>query len=442
MKRFAINIFFMLCLGMLNAQNLTNINNAIASKRYEEAKKTIDIYLSAPQYQKNFELNYLNAKVISLMILSGKDQEYYPPTSMAAFEQYRKVIDLDSNQARLKLTLENYKSISDLYLLSYNAGNRNFNERKYDSALIYFRNTGTIQDFFGNKNWMNTAPDTGLVYFTGLSALYSGKRNEAIGSFKTIESMGMDVHSAYAGIFGFMIDIYIDKYDEIIQLKDEMKQDVRMLGILQDSILHFIRKGLALNPKDEEIQLKHIAFQRMKGDVTGLFNIYEQYLKTNPESYSLNFDYAGDLFEDTHIYEFSKRPKDYVTRCEKIERLYLKALTIEPESYETMLAISRHYYNQMIFAEQDITLMHGNGEDVRAKIEKLNTYISSQLEKCIPHLENIFKHYDPMGRLKKMERTYLKSACELLKYCYDKKNDRTKSEFYAKKMDETDEKHR
>ena len=67
--------------------------------------------------------------------------------------------------------------------------------------------------------------------------------------------------------------------------------------------------------------------------------------------------------------------------------------------------------------------------------------INAMVDKTIPQLEKVFSHYDGLGKLKVGERSNFKSACSLLNYCYDKKKDKTKAEFYQKKYDEADKAH-
>ena len=55
-------------------------------------------------------------------------------------------------------------------------------------------------------------------------------------------------------------------------------------------------------------------------------------------------------------------------------------------------------------------------------------------DKAIPYLEEVFKHYDTMGKLKVSEKSNFKSSCSLLSYSYGKKKDNAKLHFTIRNM--------
>jgi hypothetical protein len=153
-------------------------------------------------------------------------------------------------------------------------------------------------------------------------------------------------------------------------------------------------------------------------------------------------DYAATLFGETHVTDASKRPANYDAQCLKIEELYTKALTLKPESWETELSLGKHYYNSALFLEDDLNKLKGATPEVTKKKADLSAQIVALCDKAIPHLEKVFKQYDSQGHLKTAERSNFKSSCSLLTYCYDKKKDKTKSDFYQKKYDGADDAHK
>jgi hypothetical protein len=106
-----------------------------------------------------------------------------------------------------------------------------------------------------------------------------------------------------------------------------------------------------------------------------------------------------------------------------------------------MLSLGKHFYNQMLFLDEDIYKARGTNPDVVKKKAELQASLDELVNKSIPVLEKVFTHYDPMGKLKVSERSNFKSACTLLNYCYDKKKDKAKADFYQKKYDDADTAH-
>ena len=71
--------------------------------------------------------------------------------------------------------------------------------------------------------------------------------------------------------------------------------------------------------------------------------------------------------------------------------------------------------------------------DIKAQVVAL-------CEKAIPPFEVVFKELDSKSNLKLSEKSEYKSACNNLAYCYDRKKDKAKADFYQKKYDEADSK--
>lgn len=70
----------------------------------------------------------------------------------------------------------------------------------------------------------------------------------------------------------------------------------------------YIDAGLKIFPKDDYLPLLAIDQARDKNDMAFLLKKFEQLLAINPESFDLTFDYAGELFGETHVSEASKGP--------------------------------------------------------------------------------------------------------------------------------------
>jgi hypothetical protein len=203
----------------------------------------------------------------------------------------------------------------------------------------------------------------------------------------------------------------------------------------------YIALGKEAYPKDEYLPLLELDYLREKGDKASLYAKYDEILKATPDNFDVLTDYGATLFGETHVTDATKRPANYDAQCAKIEEVYTRALTIKPESWETELSLGKHYYNMALFLEDDANRIKGTKpEDVKKKAD-MNAQIVALADKAIPHLEKVFNHYDPMGKLKTAERSNFKSSCSLLSYCYDKKKDKAKSDLYQKKYDEADKAH-
>ena len=415
---------FLAAVGMLtaNAQNLNKIKDALAAKKIAEAKGMVETLLASPKNQKNPEILYLKGKVLSAIAADSTERKAMPEARLQALDAFKKSLEADKNQATLFLTVDNYQPVFSLYASGFEEGAGYYNDEKYNEALAIFKTTGVIGDYIFSQGWGLYQLDTTLIYYMGLASINAKKEDEAISYFAKLADANVGGSPDMATPYRYLAKHYFDKKDDI-------------------NINKYINSGLKLFPKDDYLPLLAMDYVRDKGDAASILKKFEELLAINPESFDLTFEYAGELFSETHVAESSKRPADYTEKCKKIEGLYNRALTLKPESYETMLSLGKHFYNQLLFIEEDIYKVRGTKpEDVKKKAE-LQAFMDEIIVKTIPPLEKVFTRFDAMGKLKVGERSNFKSACTLLNYCYDKKKDKAKADFYQKKYDEADAAH-
>ena len=105
------------------------------------------------------------------------------------------------------------------------------------------------------------------------------------------------------------------------------------------------------------------------------------------------------------------------------------------------LSLGKHYYNQMLMRDEEASKIKGTKPEDVKKRSDMNALSVAMADKAIIPLEEVFKHYDNLGKLKVGEKSNLKSACSLLTYCYEKKQDKAKVDFYQKKYDDANKAH-
>jgi len=202
----------------------------------------------------------------------------------------------------------------------------------------------------------------------------------------------------------------------------------------------FVKLGTELYPKDDYLPLVEFDYLKGSGDKNAVYAKYEELINANPQNYEIIVDYANELFNETHVSDVSARPADYNEKVQKIEDLYKKALALKPEGVEVNLNLGKHYYNQALFIEDEANKIKGNKPEDVAKKKEFKDQVLALCNKAIPPFEAVFAEFDTKDNLKLSEKSEYKSACNSLAYCYDRKNDKTKSEYFQKKYDEADNK--
>lgn len=247
------------------------------------------------------------------------------------------------------------------------------------------------------------------------------KDNDAVALFQQLADAKVGGKPEYVTTYRYLAKYYLDKKDFANMQK-------------------FVDIGRELYPKDEYLPLVEFDYLRGQGDKKAIYAKYEELIAANPEGFDMILDYANELFNETHVSDVKDRPADYAERIQKIEELYKKALSIKPDALEVNLNLAKHYFNQALFIEEDANKIKGKTPDDIKKKEELKAQVVALCDKAIPPFEIVFNEYENKGKLKLSEKSEYKSACNNLAYCYDRKGNKAKSEFYQKKYDDADQK--
>lgn len=414
-------ILMAVCTLGVFAQNVSKINDMITKGELDKAKESVDQLLANPKQQKKAEAWLTKAKVYGAIAANDKFKTLVPDGRMDAFDAIKKAEEVDKNELTKLLTLDSYKPIYDLYAGYFDIGASQYNAEKYEDALVSFKKSSDISSYIFKNGWGLSQLDTTLSYYSALSAMNAKKDDEAAGFFQKLANANIGGKPEYVTIYRYLAKHYLDKKDATNMLK-------------------YIKQGQELYPKDDYLPLVEFDYLRSSGDKKAIYAKYEEIIQKNPDNYEMIIDYANELFNETHVSDAKDRPSDYGERLTKIEDLYKKAIAVKPEALEANLNLAKHYFNQALFIEEDANKIKSTKpEDVKKK-EELKAQVVALCDKAIPPFEVVFNNLSAKETLKLSEKSELKSACNNLAYCYDRKKDKAKSDFYQKKYDEIDKK--
>lgn len=421
MKKGMLVILMAVCTLGVFAQNVSKINDMITKGELDKAKESVDQLLANPKQQKKAEAWLTKAKVYGAIAANDKFKTLVPDGRMDAFDAIKKAEEVDKNELTKLLTLDSYKPIYDLYAGYFDIGASQYNAEKYEDALVSFKKSSDISSYIFKNGWGLSQLDTTLSYYSALSAMNAKKDDEAAGFFQKLANANIGGKPEYVTIYRYLAKHYLDKKDATNMLK-------------------YIKQGQELYPKDDYLPLVEFDYLRSSGDKKAIYAKYEEIIQKNPDNYEMIIDYANELFNETHVSDAKDRPSDYGERLTKIEDLYKKAIAVKPEALEANLNLAKHYFNQALFIEEDANKIKSTKpEDVKKK-EELKAQVVALCDKAIPPFEVVFNNLSAKETLKLSEKSELKSACNNLAYCYDRKKDKAKSDFYQKKYDEIDKK--
>ncbi|MCC6288208.1 MAG: hypothetical protein IT249_10020 [Chitinophagaceae bacterium] len=419
MKKTMLVIILAVCTLGVFAQSIDKINDMVKSGELDKAKEGVDQLLTNAKQQKKVEAWIAKAKVYGAIAASDKFKTLVPDGRADAFAAIKKAEEIDKNELVKQLTLESYKPIYDLYAGYFDLGASQYNAEKYEDALATFKKSNEISSYIFSKGWGLSQLDTTLTYYSALSAMNAKKDDDAAGLFQKMADAKIGGKPEYVTIYRYLAKYYLDKKDI-------------------PNMQKYIKAGQELYPKDDYLPLVEFDYLRNQGDKKAIYAKYEEIIAANPQNYEMIIDYANELFNETHVSDVKDRPADYNERIVKIEDLYKKALAIKPDALEANLNLAKHYFNQALFIEEDANKIKGTKpEDVKKK-EELKAQVVAFCDKAIPPFEVVYNNLIAKETLKLSEKSELKSACNNLAYCYDRKKDKAKSDFYQKKYDEID----
>ncbi|MGN6438739.1 MAG: hypothetical protein ACTHMM_19505 [Agriterribacter sp.] len=405
----------------LFAQNLNKVKDMLKNNELDKAKAGIDQLLTNPKQQKNAEVWFTKAKIYGAIATNDQFKTLVPDGRADAFEAIKKAVELDKNETTTFLTLENYKPVYDLYGGYFDQAAAQYNAEKYEDALSTFKKSSTVGEYIFSQGWGLAKLDTTLVYYSALAAMNAKKEDEAAAAFQKLADAKIGTKPEHVTIYRFLAKYYLDKKDI-------------------PNMQKYIKQGVELYPKDDYLPLVEFDYLRNQGDKKAIYAKYEELIKSNPENFDMIVDYANELFNETHVSDVKDRPADYNDRIVKIENLYKQALALKPDALEANLNLAKHYFNQALFLEEDANKIKSTKpEDVKKK-DEMKAQVVALCDKAIPPFEVVFNALDSKSTLKLSEKSEYKSACNNLAYCYDRKKDKAKSDFYQKKYDEADKK--
>ena len=405
----------------VSAQNLDRIKDMLKSGELDKAKEGIDNLLTNARQQKKADVWVTKAKIYGAIAANDKFKSLVPDGRSDAFEAIKKALEVDKNETTTLLTLDNYKPIYELYAGYFDLGASQYNAEKYEDALTSFKKSNAISSFIFANGWGLSKLDTTLTYYSALSAMNAKKEDEAVSLFQQLADAKVGGKPEHVTIYRYLAKHYLDKKDI-------------------PNMQKYVKLGEELYPKDDYLPLVEFDYLRSQCDKKAIYAKYEELIAAHPDNYDMILDYANELFNETHVSDAKDRPADYAERCKKIEDLYKKALALKPDALDANLNLAKHYFNQALFLEDDANKIKGNTPDDVKKKADIKAQVLAFCDKAIPPFEVVFKAFDGKPDLKLSERSEFKSACNNLAYCYDRKNDKAKSEFYQKKYDEIDSK--
>ncbi|MBS1918715.1 MAG: hypothetical protein JST17_00515 [Bacteroidetes bacterium] len=412
MQKLALTLLLAFMTARLFSQSIDDVKKYAILQKWEDAKTNVDKFLSVEKNTKNAEgwyyKGYIYAELAKLPNYAGTN------TRMQAFEAFKKYQELDPKNEMMK---ENQNGeFFGLYNAYFDDGVAKYNSKNYGDAFTDFKNALMVEGYIKSKNYSYKsfsfpALDTQLTQNTALAAYLNKDSANAAAYYQKLADAKV-VGENFTDIYQFLVEYF--------NAKNDIANRDKYLGIAKE-----------LYPKNsnwEDYEWKFAGNDPQKKD-----NVLAEY----PNSYSLYYNYAAELFNE--LYTSEKKPDDYIAKQNKLDSITLKAIRIDNARPEGNLLMARHLLNEVYDMEDAYSAIKGTKPDDVKKKNDLMTKINSTYDQVgLKYAKAAYDTYNAMTTMKPYEKGNYKVAVNLLLGYWEYKKDAAKVKEFQDKMKSQD----
>lgn len=416
MKKFLLLTVFSIGAVVAMAQDLDEIRNMAILNQNDKAKEALDKYLAVEKNAKKPDGWFWKGYITNQL---SKDPAKTISESSAmkaeAFEAFKKYRQMDPKATLLEDNSNS--SLFDLYLgFSSDLAIKAYNDKNQASAFENFKRGLEVHDYIYSNNltgangYKFAALDTIITLYAAITANELKKPEEGIVYYKKITDAGVG-GSDYIDAYQQQADYYKTKKD-------------------QAAFEDIIAKGRRLYPQNEnywsalEIEMATEGVSR-----PAVFAKYDELLTKYPTNYTVNYNYAVELYNYLNGDE-SKSVNKAPYKARLVEVLK-KALATE-QTLDANFLLSNFLYNDSYdISEESRKIKSAKPEDVK-KRKALEAEALKSMNDAIPYAEGAIKQFNAMAKPKTMDKVHYKQVLTMLKNIYDVKKDAAKSAEYDK----------
>lgn len=413
------------------AQSVKNAQSYLEKKQLDKAKTEIDEFLV--KNPKDAEANYLKVKIYEGIAADPQmAKTMQGDLRQQAFDAYKMVVADSANlKAKMMVMRDNYQPIFSLYSGYYEDAAKAFNDAAaakskegFKDALNLFEKANVIGQYIRENEWSTGIGkvDTTLYLNLGKAALNAGDDVNADKYFKDladakIAGTGGNVDEGFSVPYQWLTLYYKNKKDE---------SNMKKYGEL----------GRSLFPKENYFNLVMMDYYREAKDMPGLFNIYDELLKENPDSTPYHFNYANDIFGYVYNSDEGTVIKDKDLMLQKLQSELDNSMKLNPNDVNNNWLYSQYYYNKGI-ETRDLAdkIRSTKPEDVKKKAE-LNTQAKDYFNKAIPYADKALTTLESTQL--KEDKSKFKSIANLMQNIYQSLQMKDKLKVYQDKYDNAD----
>lgn len=392
------------------SQKLDDVKKDITAGKYADARTKIDQLSADPKMASNSDLLFYKAQVYENLGKQNKDTALIG-TALASMQSYMQAeSSKPEGQRALLSTLENHKTLVDIYQTSFNQGIESFKANNYDASLGNFEKALGAFTILKNQNITPAKFDTTSTLYAGYSAQNAKKYDVAAKYYDMLINNNIN-DTAYVGVYRFMINSNLEKKDTATAKK-----------YLEISQTRF--------PQYNDLWLDYQT-TFLPTEKSARYDAYESLVKANPKNEALAMNYAIDLYNTVRS---SDAPaKDSALRL-RAESALKNVLSVNPNSQTANLLLSQLYWTEYYNLQSQIDNIRGTFPQAVAKKKELNGRLDAVFEKVLPYLQKSYDYYSAQSTLKAQDKANYRIVLGQLSEYYNRKKQTAKAAEYEQKQ--------
>ncbi|HEV7334163.1 MAG TPA: hypothetical protein VGN63_24230 [Flavisolibacter sp.] len=389
--------------GQKKLEKLDDVKEKIEKGKYDEAKEKLDKVFENPEANNSPEALFYKAVTFHNL---GK-QKSDSVLSANAFDAMQAYVKAEASkpegQQMLLSTLENHKTLVDIYQSYFQKGVDGFQKQTYASAFNNFERALNVFDVLSQKGLTNAKFDTTANLYAGYSAQNAQMYDKAAKYYDKLIEMNLN-DTSYVGIYRFMINSNLEKKDTATAKKYLSVSEQRF-------------------PQYKDLWLEYNTLF-LSSDKSKRFTEYEALVNANPENEVLAMNYAIELYN--HIRSSDEAEKDSVIRT-KAENALKNVLRINPNATTANLLMSQLYWTQLYQIQSELDAVRGNTAAATAKKKELNAKMDAVFDAVHPYLVKSYDLYSKETTLKPQDKANYKIVLGQLTDYYNRKKQADKA---------------
>jgi tetratricopeptide (TPR) repeat protein len=384
-------------------EKLDDVKEKIDKQKYDEAKEKLDKVFENPAANSSPEALFYKAVAYHNL---GK-QKSDSALSAAAFDAMQAYVKVESTKPEdkqmLLSTLENHKTLVDIYQSYFQKGVDGFQKQTYASAFTNFEKALNVFDVLSAKGLTNAKFDTTANLYAGYSAQNAQMFDQAAKYYDKLININLN-DTSYVGIYRFMINSNLEKKDTTTAKK--------YLALSEERF-----------PQYKDLWLEYNTLF-LSSDKSKRFTEYEALVNANPENETLAMNYAIELYN--YIRSSDEVSQDSVIRT-KAENALKNVLRINPNATTANLLMSQLYWTQLYDVQSQLDAVRGNTAAATAKKKELNAKMDAVFDAVHPYLMKSYDLYSKETTLKPQDKANYKIVLGQLTDYYNRKKQADKA---------------